>query len=526
MPMPYNNLTISGSDGRRVPVTECKIEPLNLLIPGNAPILVPKRTAWRPPRVDNSSRRDSHARHRKGKQQLSLDYEAEDEEDDEDVVLAAKQRANRSNSRSKGRLEFKETCRKESLAKGKVREAEHRRYADVLLGQSERAREKAEAHRQHSERRKHEQEKYIARLRAKYEGSVKYEKNQRGRHGNKTKSKHASKKMNAVDETNNSSTSASETSGSEDQSTSDDNAYVRKMLENMKIRAAGTNSLGARDNGPFTASEDAQLLVYKNNNESWKFISETMGRGKSELQKRFKELKASNAKIPGENIDVEGSESKGDDISSDAATAGDTTTADEKTDDEKKDEGGDDSLLSGLMGALEAVADEGSAKKVNTSPEKRKGSPAKSDNGHKKDNKKKNQPKDKNSPSTIPKAVSENNTKKQKSCTVPPSTNDPGGARGQDADSSVPEDSLGIKAYIGQYAKQLLEDANAGLARIPQADDNFDEDDCILLALADSYRRSNRWLDIQSDFANVTGRLVPEEVLRWKLGEGEEPRGS
>lgn len=54
--------------------------------------------------------------------------------------------------------------------------------------------------------------------------------------------------------------------------------------------------------------------------------------------------------------------------------------------------------------------------------------------------------------------------------------------------------------------------------------ESSDEDDCVLLALADSYRQQNRWLDIQSDFANVTGRLVPEEVLKYKLGEGEKPK--
>lgn len=51
---------------------------------------------------------------------------------------------------------------------------------------------------------------------------------------------------------------------------------------------------------------------------------------------------------------------------------------------------------------------------------------------------------------------------------------------------------------------------------------NSDENDCILLALTALRRDQTHWLDIQADFANMTGRLVPEEVLKYKLLGSEE----
>lgn len=50
-----------------------------------------------------------------------------------------------------------------------------------------------------------------------------------------------------------------------------------------------------------------------------------------------------------------------------------------------------------------------------------------------------------------------------------------------------------------------------------------DENDCLLLAVTALRRHQTRWLAIQADFANITGRLVPEDVLKYKLSGQDKP---
>ncbi|KAK0635375.1 hypothetical protein B0T17DRAFT_516113 [Bombardia bombarda] len=50
-------------------------------------------------------------------------------------------------------------------------------------------------------------------------------------------------------------------------------------------------------------------------------------------------------------------------------------------------------------------------------------------------------------------------------------------------------------------------------------DNYFDERDCRVLGMLDSQRNSQRWLQLQADFSNLTGRMVDVEVLKWKMGE-------
>lgn len=502
MSISYNNLTIRGRDGRRVPVTDCTLEPLNLLIPGSAPILVPKRTAWRPPRSSSSGK------HNNSSEVSTVDYDAESEDEDDAPPVPARRSGSRSRST---REKERENCKKDGHVKDRAREAKHRREAERLLKQAERAREKAKEDRGRLARRIERQEAYVAELKAKYESRARDDK--KNKRAPATKSQ--KKKVRIIDsDASDDITTAS--SDSEVSATTDGSARVREMLKNMKIRAAGT------DGGAFTASEDAQLLVRKKNNESWKIIMEAMGRGKSELRDRYKELQASGASIPGEDLDVE-DKVAGDAVSTDVAAAaeGDATTDADKTGDESTDaektgeeskanHGGGDGFLGGLVGALEVAAEEQAAGMPDKSDDK-KGKNKQQRQQQQQNKKSQNQNKGHNS--------NTNQGKQQKSKTVRD------GDSGYDASASeaAADDDAGTRAYIGLYARRLLDDARAGRVRIPEVDDEFDEDDCVLLALADSRRRENRWMDIQSDFANFTGRLVPEEVLRWKLGKGERP---
>lgn len=536
----YNNLTIRGRDGRRVPVTDCTIEPLNLLIPGSAPILVPKRTAWRPPRNSSSinqniiinnkhnSGNSSTAAAASSSEAATVDYDAQSNDEDDAPPVAKRRSRTSSSGTRRAKEKGKEKGRKDGHVKDKAREAKHRRRAESLLKQAERAREEAEKDRVRLARRLERQEAYVAELKAKYESRATGDdrKNKRA-----PATKPQKKRVCIVesdtsgDDINTTTNTNTATSDSEGSATTDDSARVREMLKNMKIRAAGT------DGATFTASEDAQLLVLKKNNESWKTIMEAMHRGKSELRERFKELQASGATIPGEDLDVE-DKGAGDALPTDAAAAaeggattdtdktGDETTDAEKTGDESNaDDVGDGGFLNGLMGALKDAAEEQAADMPDKSNGKKEKNKQHQEQKQKKRDKK-NQSQNKGNNSST------NQGKQHRSGTQSPRGGDSGfDASASEAAAADDDDNAGTRAYIGLYARRLLDDARAGRVRLPEPDDQFDDNDCVLLALADSRRRENRWLDIQSDFANFTGRLVPEEVLRWKLGEGERPEG-
>lgn len=523
MSISYNDLSIRGRNGKRVLVTDCNLEPLNLLIPGGAPILVPKKKAWRPPHPGATINKDA-------------EYDAE-AEDDEVRIKSRSRSTRRKEQKARGAAaeprRRSDRCRKNSVVKEKAREARHRRAAERHQARAERELGEADEKRRGLQRRVEQQEAYIAKLKARYEaraGGGDGKKKVKGKAEEFTAAEKTGQKRHARVEDSSSGddddTSADEASGTTDKedattdasASTDASAKVREMLRHMKIRAGGGNDGGgafaSHDGGPFTASEDAQLLLHKNNGETWAFIKDAMKRGKSELQKRFKELKASGATIPGGDVqdddaggkaaddkaageDTTDAEKTGEETTDAEKTCDETTDA-EKTEDENKDGEDGDTFPSNLMDTLEAVVEKEAAKK-----------------GGKK-NKKQQQQQKKCSPSNSNDNINNANN-----------TNGGGGdlATGYDADE---DENIGTKRYLASYAQRVAE-ADEGGARaavvVPEADGYFDEDDCLLLALADGHRRRNRWMEIQADFANVTGRLVPEAVLRWKLGGDKRPEG-
>ncbi|KAI5461077.1 hypothetical protein BGZ63DRAFT_424005 [Mariannaea sp. PMI_226] len=56
----------------------------------------------------------------------------------------------------------------------------------------------------------------------------------------------------------------------------------------------------------------------------------------------------------------------------------------------------------------------------------------------------------------------------------------------------------------------------------PEPDAYFSARDCRLLGLIDSKQKRNRWLEMQANFYNVTGRMVPLELIQDKCERAEE----
>lgn len=334
------------------------------------------------------------------------------------------------------------------------------------------------------ERQVREQDEYIAKLKAKYAPR---------------EHKHASKaRHEAADSDSDSGGSAPSNPTTEDASQASDastsgvltdaSEEVRHMIKSLKIKAAGT------EDAAFNPSEDSQLLASKENGESYATIAKSMGRTKKQVQKRHRELMEL-----GKTAETAGTGGAGE-------TTGDPTTGTDN--DVPADAFGGLFDLGGLQARLEATAAEQARAQAQAKESGKEG-------GGSDDQVASNAPR--TSPVGILKteAGGKKKDKKKKPKLTPPAT--VGGESGYESGS---EDAP-ARAFIGSYARHLLADKST----IPEADDKFDDDDCILMAVADARRKGDRWKQMQADFVNLTGRMVPTEVLKYKFGEGEKPKG-
>lgn len=569
MPFSYGELTVRGRDGRRVAITDCKLEPLNLLIPGNAPIVVPKKHAWRSPsqQINIANRNDEP------KMEVAQDeYEADSEDDvddfdDETQPLIAK-------ALPKGKTKLKARCKKDSISNEKEKEAKHRRQAERHERRAELERQEAAEEHDRLQKRIAKQEAYILRLKARYQNAGgQTSKDSRGGSSKKSSSKQqiATKK-------------AAKVSDSDDGATTDGSAAVREMLANMKIRAGGKENprfFAQPGEMPWSVSDDSQLIALKSDSSNtYAVIAECMQRGTGEVKRRYKYLKDCDFKVPGADETVEATTTEGEktgmgeETTTDAEktgeettdveqTGGETTDAEnaEKTDDQKdetadankakdhekgkstddwteetdiqlwklKDEGKTWAEIHEIMGKGKSGLKDRykHLKSIDFKVPDETTDPAKAnDNDDKKDE----------AAAVANDFMARASAFVEKQMEAAAASNKPSSSKSKKGSNQQPSPTPsfigynafdpGTNAYIAQYSRNLLAEANAGRRRIPEPDEVFDEDDCILLALADSRRRENRWLDIQADYYNVTARMVPLEVLRWKLAGGQEPEGA
>lgn len=572
MPLSYSDLAVRGRDGRRVAVVDCKLEPLNLLIPGNAPIVVPKKYAWRSPfQQAKMSNRNSYTLNVDIAQD---DYEGdleenedEDENKDENKSLDHDDVIDTQPLLKKTLVREKATgrCRKDSIVKDNAKEAKHRRKTERHQKKAEIAREEAAGERDRLQRRIAKQEAYIVKLKARYEGA---EAAAAAKRDPSHRSK-SSAKRNEASSTLDSTTV--EVSDADDGATTDGSVAVREMLANMKIRAGGRENprfFAQPGDLPWSVSDDSQLIALKNGSDSsYAVIGECMGRRAGEVKRRFKYLKDCDFKIPGED-ETTGAEKTGEEEvttdaekngeeTTDVEQAGAETTDAEKTDDEKKNDGveatdadkshdqtnggGDwteaaDTQLWRLKSDGKSWADihaiMGGSKSGTKDRYKHLQSidfkvpeetAAAEDTACETADAAKQTEAAAQSPEPRTRSATCKSTTAHKASAAEPMPDHPRAHldAGSRYDGSACD--AGTNVYIAQYARSLLAEANAGRTRIPEPDDIFDEEDCILLALADSRHLQNRWLEIQADYFNVTGRMVPQEVLKWKLDGASTP---
>lgn len=456
----HRDLAIKGDGDTRISMSDCKLQPLNLLIPGGAPIMVPKHKVW-----PGTKKKEAIKLSVPLSATNSYDAGEEDGTDEKPVATKKKSRtaskvkaSSKIDARMKPEKKLEESCKKATKLDKLATEAKQRRKLEKQVK---------------------EQEKYIAKLKAKYAAN-------RQKQGSKTNDETTESNVDS-DKSDTSVSMSGNVSQASDASTSgalsDASEQVRHMIKSFKIKAAGA------EGADFNPSEDSQLLARKENGETWAEISKYMGRPKKQLQKRHKELMAL-----GKTAETAGTSGPGE--STEAATTG-------------TDKDGPADALGGLfdLGRLQAKLEATAAEQAQSEEAEKKGADSDEDMATKAP---------KGSPVGILKTEGFGKKKdKKKPKPAPPA--DTGGESGYESGS----EEFSTKVFIGSYGRKLLTDKST----IPEADDKFDEDDCVLMALADARRKGDRWKQMQADFANLTGRMVPVEVLKYKLGEGGKPEG-
>lgn len=90
-----------------------------------------------------------------------------------------------------------------------------------------------------------------------------------------------------------------------------------------------------------------------------------------------------------------------------------------------------------------------------------------------------------------------------------------------DQSTSVTTDSTGSEAQQQMYLqKQIRENLYPPYLSL-QDDDHFTKRDCAVLATVDSKMKRGKWLEMQANFFNVTGKIIPISVFRDKCEASE-----
>ncbi|KAI3533562.1 hypothetical protein CSPX01_12635 [Colletotrichum filicis] len=347
--------------------------------------------------------------------------------------------------------------------------------------------------------------------------------------------------------------SASGETASEDKSTTDN--------ASSKSEDASTGAQSSTT-GEWTASEDALIIGMKEGGETWASIGNAINRGKNEVKKRWHVLKinvANSAESTGEAQTVSGEETT--QAESQAGTEADAKT-DGSQDEAEKSE--DDKYKSKAERKAERKAEKQKQKNKETpksdeeAKELQKPSKEVKTTGGKKPESKPKEPKQRGKPAEP--APSEHSSKPATSDTndetpsssyrdrfnllrdnssASESTSSATSADDNDADpqAQYKRELAGQERYIRRHIHPALYPPAPAAShkrkrplpppanrRAPSPADRQQRRDDATLAAVVSKREATKWLEMQANFYNATGRMVPLHMIKSRC-EAEEDRG-
>ncbi|KAI1503567.1 hypothetical protein F5X99DRAFT_406880 [Biscogniauxia marginata] len=270
----------------------------------------------------------------------------------------------------------------------------------------------------------------------------------------------------------------------------------------------------------WTREEDHVIVKMKTEGSTWANIGKELDRGKKEVQRRYKAL-SSDAEKLGLTVEklsqiwTEESEGKSEKKNKNVKNK-DNSAKDEDDKGDGKEKG------------------KGNNKSKAKSEKAKKGSGNGKDKSKKADtNKNDNKPADASSSSSkkAPTAKTDKKSKskaKGKKQAVPAesssssSSSSDGDNNKQSSSSSSSEEEEDSEAEHWDQQRYLYHEMWAPLypdQRALRPDANWSADDCRTLAVLEARQRALKWMYLQSDFYNATGRMVDAAILRAKFEE-------
>ncbi|KAI0120136.1 hypothetical protein GGR51DRAFT_554170 [Nemania sp. FL0031] len=263
----------------------------------------------------------------------------------------------------------------------------------------------------------------------------------------------------------------------------DDPSFENSKTEGKREKMSSADE--SSDAAPeWTRDEDRIIFMRKSQGKSWAEIGKELERGRRECQQHYRMLR------------------------SHAKELGITT----------------DSLAK-----LYIEEEEEKAKPSKGSKDKSKNKSKNSDEDQSDKTKKDAKGKAKAKDATKSDSKSESKKKKNKKAASETSASDPDPESGSDSDSksSSNEEEKEEEDAVAEYwaQRRYLYDTVYGQMfpdqKVLRPDRFYSESDCRVLAGLEARYRANKWLHIQADFCNATGRMVEAWVLEAKFNEDE-----
>ncbi|KAH0432857.1 hypothetical protein CcaCcLH18_06141 [Colletotrichum camelliae] len=268
--------------------------------------------------------------------------------------------------------------------------------------------------------------------------------------------------------------------------------------------------------GNWTDSEDALIISMKEGGETWAAIGNAMNRGKNEVKKRWHVVKANHANS---------TESGGDTQPDKSAESTEEKKSEPKAEGKQKNKGKEKQNMECTK--LKNAKDD-----VTGCKKKGKKQQVECDKQKSKEPKQKKKPKLAVKEPVAEKSESEDDDAESSSYRErmnllrdTSSESESPATSGDDADAPghYEREVARQERYIRRHVHPQLYPAPP-LARAPSpADKRQRRDDAILAAVA-SRREATKWLEMQANFFNVTGRMVPLHLIKARC-EAEEDRG-
>ncbi|KAF6812912.1 hypothetical protein CSOJ01_04912 [Colletotrichum sojae] len=291
-----------------------------------------------------------------------------------------------------------------------------------------------------------------------------------------------------------------------------------ETLSNEASSAASSNP------GSWTDSEDALILSMKEGGETWAEIGKAINRGKNEVKKRWHVIKASSANSSDTQTDTAADSDK----PSEDKPAEDKPAEEKKlTKAERKQKAREEKQAKAEKAAQEkADKEKAEAEKAEEKAKDEKKAKAKEAKQKKKEKAAKEPAPESVSSESEDEAASSSSYRARLALlhdTSSASDSASSATSGDDADAPgyYDRELARQERYIRVHVHPALYPPTA---RAPSpADKRQRRDDAILASVA-SRREATRWLEMQANFFNVTGRMVPLHLIKARC-EAEEDRG-